>query len=129
MKAQHGLGVNDPFPDYDDGRLQVRPADYIAAVDGVVLTLKLRELGLLAALTSTSGRVVTRAELLGTVWEDRSDVTPRAVDACVARLRAALAAVLPETTYIHTHARVGYRFHPEPREVGEGARTGPVGVG
>jgi DNA-binding response OmpR family regulator len=113
VRPQWGLGANDPLPDYDDGRLSVRPADYVATADGVVLHLKLRELGLLAALSNQPDRVVTREELLETVWRGADEVTSRAVDACVARLRAQLAAGLPDRRYIHTHARVGYRFSAE----------------
>lgn len=111
---QRGLGANEPLPDYDDGRLCVRPSDYVATADGAMVPLKLRELGLLAALASSAGRVVTRDELLESVWEcEDGEITPRAVDACVARLRAALSEALPELAYIHTHARIGYRFAPE----------------
>ncbi|MDX6638758.1 MAG: hypothetical protein QOJ01_2269 [Solirubrobacterales bacterium] len=111
---QRGLGANEPLPDYDDGRLCVRPSDYMATADGAIVPLKLRELGLLAGLSSSAGRVVTREELLERVWEcEDGEITPRAVDACVARLRAALSDVLPDLAYIHTHARIGYRFARE----------------
>ena len=113
MKPQRGLGANDPFPDYDDGRLQIRPADYIATADGAIVRLKPRELGLLAALASRPDRIVTREELLETVWDPDEQIASRAVDACVARLRATLAAALPDIRYIHTHARIGYRFGQE----------------
>jgi DNA-binding winged helix-turn-helix (wHTH) protein len=117
---QRGLGANEPLPDYDDGRLAIRPADYVATADGAILPLKLRELGLLAALANSAGRVVTRGELLERVWESGDGgITPRAVDACVARLRAALGAALPELSYIHTHARIGYRFGRQPAEPGQ----------
>ena len=117
VRQQRGLGANDPLPDYDDGRLRVRPADYMATADGAMLPLKPRELGLLAALASGGERVVTREELLGTVWDPGEEISSRAVDACVARLRATLAAALPDLRYIHTHARIGYRFAQEPATV------------
>ncbi len=113
MKHQRGLGANDPMPSYDDGRLRVRPRDYMATADGSMLRLKPRELGLLAALACQPNRIVTREELLATVWDAGEDITERAVDACVARLRSALAAALPDLRYIHTHARIGYRFGQE----------------
>jgi DNA-binding response OmpR family regulator len=116
VRHQRGLGAKNPLPEYFDGRLRVRPADYIAAADGTILRLKLRELGLLAALVNKRDRVITREELLESVWDDEESVTPRAVDAAVARLRATLAAALPDVRYIHTHSRVGYRFCPEPGE-------------
>src|ERR1700753_934394 len=102
---QRGLGANDPLPDYDDGHLSVRPADYVATADGAGLKLKLRELGLPAAPARPRGRWVTREELLDRVWDSQDAITPRAVDACVARVRATLAEALPDLRYIHTHAR------------------------
>ncbi len=121
MRQQRGLGANDPLPDYDDGRLRVRPADYVATADGAMLPLKPRELGLLAALASAGERVVTREELLASVWEGDEEISSRAVDACVARLRSTLAAALPDLGYIHTHARIGYRFAQEPATATAGA--------
>ncbi len=131
MRHQRGLGANEPLPEYSDGRLRVRPADYIATADGAILRLKLRELGLLAALANARDRVITRDELLVRVWEDEESVTPRAVDAAIARLRSTLAAALPEIRYIHTHSRVGYRFCPEaldPQDVDEAATFAASGV-
>jgi DNA-binding response OmpR family regulator len=113
MRPQRGLGANDPLSDYDDGRLRIRPADYIATADGVILRLKPRELGLLAAMASQPDRIVTREELLARVWDPDDKIASRAVDACVARLRAALAAAMPDVRYVHTHARIGYRFGQE----------------
>jgi DNA-binding response OmpR family regulator len=130
VRHQRGLGANDPLPEYSDGRLRVRPADYIATADGAILRLKLRELGLLAALANDADRVITREELLASVWHDEVSVTPRAVDAAIARLRATLSAALPDFRYIHTHSRVGYRFCPEPaeaQEAEEGAASASVG--
>jgi DNA-binding winged helix-turn-helix (wHTH) protein len=120
VKQQRGLGVADPLPDYDDGRLHVRPADYIATADGVILRLKPRELGLLAALASQPDRIVTRDELLATVWDPDEKIASRAVDACVARLRATLAPAMPDVRYVHTHARIGYRFGQEPVQTAAG---------
>jgi DNA-binding response OmpR family regulator len=114
VRQQRGLGANDPFAPYDDGRLRVRPADYLATADGAILRLKPRELGLLSAFASQPDRVVTREELLSIVWDPSDEVTLRAVDACVARLRATLSGALPDLRYIHTHARIGYRFGQEP---------------
>jgi DNA-binding winged helix-turn-helix (wHTH) protein len=101
----------------------VRPADYIATADGVIVRLKPRELGLLAALASQRDRIVTREELLESVWNPDEKIASRAVDACVARLRATLAAALPDLRYIHTHARIGYRFGQE--RVADAAPTAP----
>jgi DNA-binding winged helix-turn-helix (wHTH) protein len=128
VRQQRGLGANDPLPDYDDGRLRVRPADYMATADGAVLPLKPRELGLLAALASAGERVVTREELLASVWDADEEISSRAVDACVARLRSTLAAALPDVRYVHTHARIGYRFAQEPATA-PAAEASPASAG
>lgn len=120
---QAGLGPADAGPGYDDGRLQVRPRDYVALADGVVLKLTPRQLALLAELASEPNRVRTRAELLETVWDAEPGSATRVVDVAIAHLRARLAAALPDRAYIHTHPRIGYRFAPEP--TGEAGMAAP----
>jgi DNA-binding response OmpR family regulator len=111
---QAGLGPSDSGPDYDDGRLEVRPRDYVALADGVVLRLTPRQLALLAELAREPNRVRTRDELLEAVWEAEPSDSTRVVDVAIAHLRARLAEALPDRVYIHTHPRIGYRFAPEP---------------
>jgi DNA-binding response OmpR family regulator len=111
---QAGLGPSDAGPDYDDGRLRIRPRDYVASADGVVLHLTPRQLALLAELASEPGRVRTRDELLEAVWESEPGKGTRVVDVAIAHVRARLAEALPDRAYIHTHPRIGYRFAAEP---------------
>lgn len=111
---QAGLGPTDAGPDYDDGRLEIRPRDYVASADGVVLRLTPRQLALLAELAAEPNRVRTRDELLAAVWEAEPGSGTRVVDVAIAHLRARLAEALPDRAYIHTHPRIGYRFAPEP---------------
>ena len=107
---QRGLGQADPAPDFDDGWLQVKPRDYIASANGVVLQLPVRQLALLAELTRSPGSVRTRDELFEAVWGGEQPTLTRVVDVTVAHLRARLSEALPERVYIHTHPRIGYRF-------------------
>ena len=51
------------------GRLRVEPAAYLAQVDGEPVDLRPREFELLLALVRDAGRVVTREQLLGDVWD------------------------------------------------------------
>lgn len=122
---QRGLGAMDPAPDFDDGWLQVKPGDYIASANGVVVTLPLRQLALLAELTRRPGRVRPRSELYEAVWGGEEPDSTRVVDVTVAHLRARLAEALPHRVYIHTHPRIGYRFDGEAVESvdAEGARS------
>ena len=100
-------------PQQVEGRLEIRPEEHAALVDGRPLSLTMRELQLLATLAAHPQRIMTRDELFTEVWgsEPRSD--DRSVDVYVSRLRAKLAAALPELRLIHTHNGIGYRFSPD----------------
>jgi DNA-binding response OmpR family regulator len=108
-----GLGANDPAPDYTDGRLSVRPRDFIALADGEVLRLTPLELGLLAALIRSRDAVRTRAQVIEATWGPGARVGARNVDTRIKRLRDKLREATPEVDYIHTHPGIGYRFGPE----------------
>jgi DNA-binding response OmpR family regulator len=99
----------DPSPVYA-GRLEVRPADHAALVDGRPLTLTVRELQLLTELAHNSERVMTRHELYRAVWGREYRKSDRSIDVYVGRLRAKLDRALPGRRFIHTHTGIGYRF-------------------
>lgn len=105
------LAGADPSPVYA-GRLEIRPADHAALVDGRPLTLTVRELQLLTALAHNAERVMTREELYLRVWGRSYRKSDRSVDVYVGRLRAKLSRALPGR-FIHTHTGIGYRFSPE----------------
>ena len=104
--------VGDLSPVYA-GRLEIRPADHAALVDGRPLTLTVRELQLLTELAQNAERVMTREELYARVWGRSYEKSDRSVDVYVGRLRAKLARALPGRRFIHTHTGIGYRFSPE----------------
>ena len=92
------------------GRLEIRPADHAALVDGRPLVLTVRELQLLTELAHNAERVMTREELYRTVWGRSYQKSDRSVDVYVGRLRAKLNRALPGRRFIHTHPGIGYRF-------------------
>ena len=94
------------------GRLEVRPYEYVALVDGRPLTLTMRELELLTALVERRGRIVTREELYTAVWREPYRKSDRSVDVYVGKLRQKLDQALPGRSLIHTHFGFGYRFSP-----------------
>jgi DNA-binding response OmpR family regulator len=94
--------------------LEVRPGERLAVVAGRALPLSVRELELLAALVRRRGHVVARAELYELVWGAPLRRDDRSVDVYVHKLRAKLASVVPERSFIHTHFWFGYRLEPEP---------------
>jgi DNA-binding response OmpR family regulator len=95
------------------GRLEIRPADHAALVDGRPLILTVRELQLLAELAHNAERVMTREELYERVWGRTYRKSDRSVDVYVGRLRAKLERALPGRRFIHTHTGIGYRFSPQ----------------
>jgi DNA-binding response OmpR family regulator len=101
----------DPSPVYA-GRLEIRPADHAAFVDGRPLILTMRELQLLTELAQNAERVMTRDELYARVWRRSYRKSDRSVDVYVGRLRAKLDRALPGRRFIHTHPGIGYRFSP-----------------
>ena len=57
------------YPAQDvEGRLEIRPEEHAALVDGRPLSLTMRELQLLTTLASHPQRIMTREELYAEVW-------------------------------------------------------------
>jgi DNA-binding response OmpR family regulator len=95
------------------GNLHVDEARHAVTVDGRPVDLTAKEFGLLAALMRVNGRVLSRDQLLETVWgyANAAEIESRTVDVHVRRLRAKLG---PEARRIVTVKAVGYRFDGEP---------------
>jgi len=95
------------------GRLEIKPEEHAALVDGRPLSLTVRELQLLVTLSEHPQRIMTREELFSQVWGGRPRSDDRSVDVYVSRLRAKLGEALPGSRLIHTHNGIGYRFSPD----------------
>jgi two-component system phosphate regulon response regulator PhoB len=95
------------------GALRVDEARHAVTVDGRPVTLTAKEFGLLAALMRADGRVLSREQLLETVWgyANAVEIESRTVDVHVRRLRAKLGS---EAQRVVTVKAVGYRFDGEP---------------
>jgi two-component system phosphate regulon response regulator PhoB len=91
------------------GALHVDEARHAVTVGGQPVELTPKEFGLLAALMKADGRVLSREQLLDTVWgyANAVEIESRTVDVHVRRLRAKLG---PEAHRIVTVKAVGYRF-------------------
>jgi DNA-binding response OmpR family regulator len=105
------------------GELEIRPAEHLARARGRAMLLSQRELDVLAALARREGRIVPREELYRLVWGGSLRTQDRSVDVYVHKLRAKLAAALPEWGFIHTHFGFGYRFQAEPSQLFHRSRT------
>lgn len=73
-------------------------------------TLSGREFSMLSLLVERSGDVVTRAELLTSVWGPSFDGTPNVVDVYVGYLRDKLARAAGSAVILETVRGVGYRL-------------------
>lgn len=76
-------------------------------LDGQILDLTAREYGLLVQLASQPERIMTRAELLASVWDTSHDPGTNVVEVHVSRLRDKLGA---RAWMIETVRGRGYRF-------------------
>ena len=95
---------------YRAGRLEIRPDEHAALVDGRPLRLTVRELQLLTALAFNAERIMSREELYEAIWRRPPRRSDRSLDVYVSRLRSKLGEALPELALIHTHTGIGYRF-------------------
>src|SRR5262245_44461092 len=73
------------------------------------VTIPPKALAVLWALVSRAGSVVTKEELLRTVWEG-TVVGDEALTSCLRRLRRAVHEDAEQPRYIATVHRIGYRF-------------------
>ena len=94
------------------GALHVDEARHAVTVKGQSVELTAKEFALLTALMRADGRVLSRDQLLETVWgyANAAEVESRTVDVHVRRLRSKLGA---EARRIVTVKAVGYRFDGE----------------
>ena len=102
-----------PGPRPDAG-LHIDRHAYRASVDGHPVELSYREFELLAFLAEHPGRVFSRRQLVGSVWNG-ADVGSRTVDVHVRRLRMKLGRY---AAGIVTVRNVGYRYEPNRTTLG-----------
>lgn len=81
--------------------------------DGKVLPLSSREFALMGALARSAGRPLSRAQLIDRALGRDAEVTDRAIDVQVARLRRAIGDDAAEPRFIRTVWGVGYVLAPE----------------
>ncbi len=74
--------------------------------------LSAQEIKLLHYFYDHADRIISREELLQTVWGYDSNITTRTVDVHIARIRQKLEDVNDVPKYIHTIRGIGYKFTP-----------------
>jgi DNA-binding response OmpR family regulator len=104
------MSVLEQVPRFRAGRLEIRPAERTALIDGRPLNLTVREIEILALLAARPDRIMPREEVFETIWGRPLAPGERMVDVYVSRVRNKLASALPNTEVIQTHAGIGYHF-------------------
>lgn len=109
-RAPRRPGEADPGTVLVLGDLELDAARHTATVRGTRVPLSTLELRLLGALLEADGRVLTRDRLLDAIHgEGEGDVTDRAVDQYVRRLREKLGDDAAEPRFVATARGAGYR--------------------
>jgi DNA-binding winged helix-turn-helix (wHTH) protein/TolB-like protein/Flp pilus assembly protein TadD len=103
---------------YEFGAFRLDPSERILARHGKRIPLPPRAFDTLVVLVQRSGHVLTKDELIGTIWPD-TFVEENNLTQQISALRRALGASAdaPGQEYIETVPRLGYRFIAEVREV------------
>jgi DNA-binding response OmpR family regulator len=96
---------------YSFGNVQVDFASFTASKNGVPLELSPREFDILRYLIEHKGRVVSRGEMLSSVWGYAGISPTRTIDSHIANLRQKIEDSPSEPVYILTVHRVGYKFN------------------
>lgn len=94
------------------GDLTVDRTALVVTKAGKPVSLAPTELRLLLELSSSPGRVLSRQQLLESVWDHGFLGDSRLVDACVQRLRAKIEDDPAGPRYVQTVRGFGYRFGP-----------------
>jgi Tol biopolymer transport system component/DNA-binding winged helix-turn-helix (wHTH) protein len=129
-EGQAALGSRDDFvmlqenAIFESRGLRIDTAAYRAELDGRVLSLEPKAFDLLVLLVSRAGQLVTKQQILDTVWSGTA-VTDNALTRVVAQLRKALGDDAREARFLETVPTRGYRWLAP---VAVGGQTG-VGAG
>ncbi len=93
--------------------LRIDPLNVQAYVDGRSADLTPTEFRLLYALALEAGRVVSREELMQTIWGRRHRHRDRTVDVFIRKLRNKIDRRATRHSFIHTRFGVGYKLEPQ----------------
>jgi two-component system alkaline phosphatase synthesis response regulator PhoP len=94
------------------GDIEIQPVARVVRRGGRPVELSPKEYELLLALVQRPGQVISRAELLKTVWGYHASVVSRTIDTHIAELRRKLEPNPAAPRHITTVWKTGYRFLP-----------------
>jgi DNA-binding response OmpR family regulator len=96
----------------DHAGLTIDRAAMTVIKDGLPVSLTPTELRVLLELSRSCGQVLSRQQLLESVWEHNYLGDSRLVDNCVQRLRAKIESDPTDPLFVQTVRGFGYRFGP-----------------
>ncbi len=109
-RAGSSEAAADPTGPIEAGRVRVDRRTRQVTSDAIEVPLTPKEYDLLVALAEDHGAVITRAQLLATVWDDDGWSSGKTLDVHVASLRRKLG----DPGLIETIRGVGYRLAADP---------------
>ncbi len=95
------------------GEYEVHPRRSLLIKSGVERRVEPKVMGVLEALAASAGQVVSRDQLMSTVWRDVV-VSDETVTRCISELRQALVDSTTNPAYVQTVPRKGYRLLQSP---------------
>jgi DNA-binding winged helix-turn-helix (wHTH) protein/TolB-like protein/tetratricopeptide (TPR) repeat protein len=107
---------------YEFGAFRLDPAERVLARNGERISLAPKAFDTLLLLVRQSGHVLSKDELIKTLWPD-SFVEENNLTQQISQLRRALTDGADGQSYIETVPKLGYRFIPEVREIGGGGAS------
>jgi two-component system, OmpR family, alkaline phosphatase synthesis response regulator PhoP len=106
--AAHAIAVNPK----QTGELVIDLKRGFISYKNVEYSLSAQEIKLLDYFYRHVDTIISREELLNSVWGYDSEITTRTIDVHVARLRQKMGDVKDIPKYIHTIRGIGYKFTP-----------------
>lgn len=82
----------------------------ITDINGQTSTLSKREIGLLKLLTSKENKVISRDEIINTLWEPNENASSRTIDNYILSFRKHFEQNPKEPKHFHSIRGVGYKF-------------------
>ena len=117
LRRQERVAEKREVVEIGNVRLDTRTQE--VTVGGRLVQLSTLEFKLLYHLASHPRHVFNRDRLLDEVWGRDRFVTPRTVDVHIRRLREKIESSPNRPQFLQTVRGSGYRFSPQPQEVGE----------
>jgi len=115
IQTEAGKDNDQPDEQIQIGRLTIYPEKYEAYFQEEKIELTLKEFELLLFLGQNKGRILTRDQLLSTVWNYDFAGDTRIVDVHISHLREKIEENSKKPAYIKTIRGLGYKLE-EPKE-------------